>query len=147
MYSNFKLQPAKQVSHDFSIVSSLTKEFRWQRHVSSLLCLYIVCVITYTLTLLNHLISYSIWKFWHIKHIEYLKLWSVVQHKITQSVCWAFSTEFLNKEITWAGSGAPNTELPATMQFAPADAAMSIVEGPKPPSTCNWNWHVFIIAK
>jgi len=51
-----------------------------------------------------------------------------------------FSTELLSKDITWAGSGAPNTELPATMQFAPADAATSMVEGPKPPSTCNQNW-------
>ncbi|GJZ79362.1 hypothetical protein Tco_0644199 [Tanacetum coccineum] len=41
------------------------------------------------------------------------------------------------KDITCAGSGAPNTELPATMQFAPAAAAVSIVDGPKPPSTCN----------
>lgn len=37
--------------------------------------------------------------------------------------------------MTWAGSGAPKTELPATMQFAPAAAAISMVEGPKPPST------------
>jgi hypothetical protein len=48
-----------------------------------------------------------------------------------------FSTECLSNDITWSGSGAPNTELPATMQFAPADAAASMVEGPKPPSTCN----------
>lgn len=41
------------------------------------------------------------------------------------------------RDITWAGSGAPKTELPATMQLAPAEAAMPIVEGPKPPSTCN----------
>lgn len=38
--------------------------------------------------------------------------------------------------MTCAGSGAPNTELPATMQFAPADVAASMVEGPRPPSTC-----------
>lgn len=37
--------------------------------------------------------------------------------------------------MTWAGSAAPNTELPATMQFAPADAATSMVAGPSPPST------------
>lgn len=37
--------------------------------------------------------------------------------------------------MTWAGSAAPNTELPATIQFAPAEAAISMVEGPKPPST------------
>lgn len=48
---------------------------------------------------------------------------------------WLSSILFLISDITWAGSGAPNTELPATMQFAPAEAAMSIVEGPKPPST------------
>jgi hypothetical protein len=48
-----------------------------------------------------------------------------------------FSTECLSNDITWSGSGAPNTELPATMQFAPADAASSMVEGPKPPSTCD----------
>jgi len=29
------------------------------------------------------------------------------------------------------------------MQFAPAEAAMSIVEGPKPPSTCKPKFHVF----
>lgn len=39
------------------------------------------------------------------------------------------------RDITWAGSGAPNTELPATMQLAPATAAAEMVEGPKPPST------------
>ena len=33
------------------------------------------------------------------------------------------------------GLGAPNTELPATMQLAPASAAASIVEGDRPPST------------
>lgn len=37
--------------------------------------------------------------------------------------------------MTFAGSLAPNTELPATIQFAPAEAAKSMVEGPKPPST------------
>ena len=37
--------------------------------------------------------------------------------------------------MTCAGSAAPNTELPATIQFAPAEAAISMVEGPKPPST------------
>jgi hypothetical protein len=37
--------------------------------------------------------------------------------------------------ITWAGSEAPNTELPTTIQFA-LEAATSMVEGPKPPSTC-----------
>lgn len=47
-----------------------------------------------------------------------------------------FSTLPRIKVMTCAGSGAPNTELPATMQFAPADEAASIVEGPKPPSTC-----------
>jgi hypothetical protein len=31
------------------------------------------------------------------------------------------------------------------MQFAPADAATSMVEGPKPPSTCNQNWACHII--
>lgn len=46
------------------------------------------------------------------------------------------STLFLKEDITWAGSTAPNTELPATIQFAPAEAAASMVEGPKPPSTC-----------
>lgn len=48
----------------------------------------------------------------------------------------ASSTLFLKVDITWAGSAAPNTELPATIQFAPAEAAASMVEGPKPPSTC-----------
>jgi hypothetical protein len=37
--------------------------------------------------------------------------------------------------MTSPGSAAPNTELPATMQLAPADAATSMVEGPSPPST------------
>jgi hypothetical protein len=53
-----------------------------------------------------------------------------------QLFCWASSTLFLKRDITWAGSEAPNTELPATIQFAPAEAATSMVEGPKPPSTC-----------
>lgn len=53
-----------------------------------------------------------------------------------QLFLWAFSTLFRRRHITWAGSAAPNTELPATMQFAPAEAAISMVEGPKPPSTC-----------
>ena len=34
-----------------------------------------------------------------------------------------------------AGSGAPNTALPATMTFAPASAAASMVAGARPPST------------
>jgi hypothetical protein len=38
--------------------------------------------------------------------------------------------------ITWAGSEAPNAGLPTTIQFAPAEAATFMVEGPKPPSTC-----------
>lgn len=50
--------------------------------------------------------------------------------------CWASSTLFLIRDITWAGSAAPNTELPATIQFAPAEAAIPMVEGPNPPSTC-----------
>jgi hypothetical protein len=54
---------------------------------------------------------------------------------LTQVVGWAFSTLVLRREMTSPGSGAPNTELPATIQLAPAAAAVSIVEGPKPPST------------
>ena len=56
--------------------------------------------------------------------------------------CWAPCTLFLRRDITWPGSEAPNTELPATMQFAPAEAATSTVEGPKPPSTCEIK-HIF----
>lgn len=52
-----------------------------------------------------------------------------------QQLFWLALTLFLIRDITLAGSAAPNTELPATMQFAPADAATSMVEGPKPPST------------
>lgn len=57
---------------------------------------------------------------------------------------WASSTLFLMSDITWAGSGAPNTELPATMQFAPAEAASAMVEGPKPPSTWKPNRKKYI---
>ena len=37
--------------------------------------------------------------------------------------------------MTWAGSEAPNIELLATVQFAPAEAAALIVDGLNPPST------------
>lgn len=53
-------------------------------------------------------------------------------------------TLVLSRDITRAGSGSPKTELPATMQFAPAAAASSIVEGPKPPSTCHPQIFIFI---
>lgn len=53
----------------------------------------------------------------------------------TQVVGWAFSTLVRKREMTFPGSGAPNTELPATIQLAPASAAASIVDGPNPPST------------
>lgn len=48
---------------------------------------------------------------------------------------WAFSTLVRKREMTSPGFGAPNTELPATIQLAPAAAAASIVDGPNPPST------------
>lgn len=42
--------------------------------------------------------------------------------------------------MTLAGSEEPNTELPATMQFAPAfDAASIVAPGANPPSTFNAN--------
>lgn len=45
------------------------------------------------------------------------------------------STASLSCLITAGGSAAPKMALPATMQFAPAFAAASIVFGPSPPST------------
>lgn len=64
---------------------------------------------------------------------------AIMDHVQYQLLIWASSTLLRRSEITWAGSGAPKTELPATMQLAPAEAAWSIVEGPKPPSTCKQN--------
>jgi len=49
------------------------------------------------------------------------------------SLALLLSTASLNLAITSAGSFAPNTALPATMTFAPASAAWSIVPGPNPP--------------
>lgn len=46
-----------------------------------------------------------------------------------------FSTASLNFAITSAGSFAPNTAEPATITFAPASAATSIVFSDSPPST------------
>jgi hypothetical protein len=48
-------------------------------------------------------------------------------------------TLFFSADMTSPGSAAPNMELPATMQLAPAEAAASIVEGPRPPSTWKHN--------
>lgn len=48
---------------------------------------------------------------------------------------WASSTPFRRVVITSAGSLAPNTALPATIQLAPASAACLMVAGDKPPST------------
>lgn len=65
-----------------------------------------------------------------------LLYWSISSREAVQAPCCALLTHFLRTLITSAGSGAPNMELPATMQLAPAEAAISMVEGPKPPSTC-----------
>lgn len=46
-----------------------------------------------------------------------------------------FSTASLSFAMTSLGSLAPNTALPATMTFAPASAAVSIVLSARPPST------------
>lgn len=54
----------------------------------------------------------------------------------TTRVSAAESTLVRISAITSVGSSCLNTELPATIQFAPADAALSIVPGPRPPSTC-----------
>jgi hypothetical protein len=66
-----------------------------------------------------------------------------------QFLLWDSTTLFFSTDMTSPGSAAPNMELPATMQLAPAEAATSIVEGPRPPSTWkrshklvsgNWKW-------
>jgi hypothetical protein len=61
---------------------------------------------------------------------------SLQQKHQNQFLLWEpSSTLFLSTDMTAPGSAAPNIELPATMQLAPADAATSTVEGPRPPST------------
>ena len=49
--------------------------------------------------------------------------------------CVYCSTACLSCWMASEGLGAPNTELPATMQLAPASAAAEMVEGERPPST------------
>ena len=61
-------------------------------------------------------------------------VWGVLMDQ-SKPLLKASSTEVRSIRITASGSCAPKTELPATMQLAPALAAASIVEGPSPPST------------